>query len=129
MLDGSGKGFIEYPSRKCGGLLNLVRKGSTSFSYQEKITHGQTICTAGGYVDLAPNNGQLVWTRTAGGVKATAVLSNDDSTSAPDACASCEMNYDQSIQSCERSGATDDRQKCRDKAEDDLHNCEGDCRQ
>jgi hypothetical protein len=130
MLDGSGAGFIEYPSRKCGGSLKLVRRGNTSFSYQERITHGQAACTTGGFVDLAPNGGQMDWTRTAGGTKSTAVLDSDEGTAAPNGCASCEMNYDQSIQSCARSNSTsDDRQKCRSQADDDLRNCEGDCRQ
>jgi hypothetical protein len=126
-LDGSGNGFVEYPSMKCGGKLRFVRKNGATFSYRETITHGQTKCGAAGQVDLIPNGTQLMLTRSAGASKATATLASVDNPG-PNGCASCELNYDQSYQACFRSSASaDDRQKCQDRAEDDLHTCEGVC--
>jgi hypothetical protein len=126
-LDGSGAGFIEYPSLKCGGKLRFVRKNGELFSYRETITHGQSRCGAAGQVDLVANGSELMLTRSAGGSKSTATLTSVDSPG-PNGCASCELNYDRNYQSCfNTTNSSDDRQKCQDRAEDNLHTCEGVC--
>jgi hypothetical protein len=125
-LDGSGAGFIEYPSMKCGGRLRFVRQNGAAYSYRETITHGQTKCTAG-VVDLVPDGSQLTWIHTAGSQRVTATLDTVDNR-ANDDCTSCELNYDQALQACFRTSG-DDRQKCQEHAEDDLHSCEGACQQ
>jgi hypothetical protein len=127
-LDGTGAGFVEYPSMKCGGRLQFVRKSGDTFSYREKITHGQAKCGPAGQVDMVPNGSQLIWTRSAGGTKATATLTSVDNPG-PNGCASCELDYDQAIQACIRVANSDERQKCQDRAEDDLQTCEGACQQ
>jgi hypothetical protein len=126
-LNGTGTGFVEYPSMKCGGTLKFVRKSGDSYSYHETITHGQARCGAAGQIDMSPDGSNVAWARTSAGNRTTATLTNTDNPD-PNGCASCEMNYDQSAQQCERSASPDDRQKCLDHAEDDLHMCEGNCR-
>jgi hypothetical protein len=123
-LDGSGAGFIEYPSMKCGGRLKFVRQSGTAYSYRETITHGRTKCTAG-VVDLVPNGSQVTWIHTASGQRVTATLNTVDN-QGNDGCTSCELDYDQALQACFRSTG-EDRQRCQDRAEDDLHACEGAC--
>ena len=127
-MDGSGKGYVEYPSLKCGGTLRFVRKTGSAFSYRETITHGQTKCGAPGQIDLTPNGDQLGWARTAGSAKSSATLTMVGQPG-PNECATCELHYDQSYQACYRISSMDDRQKCQDTAEDDLRTCEGACQQ
>lgn len=125
-LDGTGAGFVEYPSRKCGGTLRFVRQYGNTFSYRETITHGQTKCGPAALVDMVPNGEQVLWTRAAGSQKVTATLTVVDNPG-PHACARCEMDYDQNVAACYRIANADDRQKCQDRAEDNLHTCEQIC--
>lgn len=127
-LDGNGGGFVEYPSLKCGGTLRFFRKNGDAYSYRETVTHGQSHCRAAGTIDLASNGDQVTWTKTAGGDKSTATLTVPD-TPGPNACATCELTYDQSYVACDRTSNADDKQKCRERAEDDLRTCEGACNQ
>jgi hypothetical protein len=128
ILDGNGTGFIEYPSMKCGGTLHFVRKNGEAFLYREAITHGQSKCGASGQVELIPDGADLTWTRLSAGTHASATLSSVQSENTGD-CTSCEISYDQSVAACYRNPSMDDRQKCLDRAEDDLHTCEGICKE
>jgi hypothetical protein len=127
-MDGSGAGFVEYPSMKCGGQLRFVRKNGESFSYRETITHGQAKCGAAGVIDLTPDGDKLALIRSAGATKSTATLTRVDQPG-PNQCATCELHYDQTYQGCYRISDADERQKCQDTAEDDLRTCEGECQQ
>jgi hypothetical protein len=100
-LDGTGVGFVEYSSLKCGGKLRFVRRTGNTFSYRETITHGKTKCGAAGQVDMVPNGDQLFWSPAAGGQKVTATLTMVDNPG-PHACSSCELNYDQNAAACYR---------------------------
>jgi hypothetical protein len=127
-LNGNGGGFVEYPSLKCGGSLRYFRRNGDAYSYRETITHGESHCGAAGTIDLVPDGTQLDWTKTAGGQKSTATLTIPDNPG-PNACATCELNYDQNYLACDRMTNSDDKQKCRDRADDDLRTCEGACTQ
>ena len=127
-MDGSGKGYVEYPSLKCGGRLIFVKKNGDTSSFRETITHGQAKCGPAGQIDLTPNGEQLAWTRSAGSNHSNATLTMV-AAPGPNECASCELHYDQSYQACFRNSNMDDRQKCQDSAEDELRTCEGACRQ
>lgn len=125
-LDGTGAGFVEYPSRKCGGKLRFVRQIGNQYSYRETITHGQTKCGAAAQLVMIPDGNQLYWTRVAGGQKVAATLTNVDNPG-PHACTTCELNYDQSVVACYRLASADDRQKCQDTAEENRRACEQVC--
>lgn len=127
-MDGSGKGYVEYPSLKCGGRLTFVKKNADTSSYRETITHGQAKCGAAGQIDLTPDGEQMGWARTAGSNHSNATLTLV-AEPGPNQCAACELHYDQSYQACYRNSNMDDRQKCQDTAEDDLRACEGACKQ
>lgn len=127
-LDGTGAGFIEYSTMKCGGKLHFARKSGEDYSYRETITHGRAKCGAAGQVELIADGEQLMWTRTAGGKKMSATLLSVDMPDADD-CTSCELNYDQNYDACYTISNGDDRQKCLDKAQDNLQNCEGACQE
>lgn len=127
-MDGKGKGYVEYPSLKCGGRLTFLKKSGETFSYRETVTHGQAKCGAAGQIDLTPNGEELAWTRTAGNNHSNATLTLV-AEPGPNECATCELRYDQSYQACYRNSNMDDRQKCQDTAEDELRTCEGVCQQ
>jgi hypothetical protein len=127
-MDGSGSGFIEYPSLKCGGKLRFVHKNGDTFSYREMITHGQSKCGAAGVIDIVPDGDQLLWTRSVGENKSTATLMTV-AAPGPNACATCELHFDQNYQACDRVSNSDERPKCQETAEDDLRACEGACQQ
>lgn len=125
-LDGTGVGFVEYPSLKCGGKLRFVRQIGNQYSYRETITHGQTRCGAAGQLVMIPDGDQLYWTRDTSGKKVTATLTNVDNPG-PHACTTCELSYDQSVVACYRLNNADDRQKCQDNAEEARRACEQIC--
>jgi len=127
-LDGTGTGFVEYSTMKCGGKLRFVRKNGMTYSYGETITHGQAKCGAAGRVDLIANGEQLMWTRITGNKKTSATLLSVGMPD-PDDCTSCELNYDQNYDACFTISNADDRQKCQDRAQDNLQTCESDCQE
>jgi hypothetical protein len=125
-LDGTGAGFIEYSTIKCGGKLRFIRKNGVVYSYRETITHGQTRCGAAGQINLIANGEQLMLTRIAGNQKTSATLLSVDMPD-PNDCTSCELNYDQNYEACYRISNADDRQQCQDRAQDNLQTCESAC--
>ncbi len=127
-LDGAGTGFIEYSTMKCGGKLRFVRKNGMTYSYRETITHGQAKCGAAGQVNLVASGEQLMWTRISGNQKTSGTLSSVDMPD-PNDCTTCELNYDQNYDACYTIPNADDRQKCLDRAQDNLQTCESDCQE
>lgn len=128
VLDGTGAGFIEYPSMKCGGTLHFVRKNGDALTYRETITHGKTKCSEEGRVDLLPSGNSLAWTWSAGEQKATATLTEMQS-SGESGCVDCDLNYDRDLVACYRAANAAEQQRCQDRADEDARTCRTTCKQ
>lgn len=74
-ISGNG-GTIDYPDRRCGGMVARIGVGGSSGTFREHITRGIDNCADGGTITVHAHDDQLdwAWDGASAGDSAVAVL-------------------------------------------------------